>query len=179
MPGQFIDYYLPFIEQGKPLTAQEQATQILTKATKCIESGCTGVAITYSANYDQSIRINETYQNGQWQTHTNGANQAQVIFQMEELQENQFRNLQSKMRIAPITTLTYSTFGGKSHKQVVNDDLENIKRLLDHNWTVLGWINQISAPDYAVGGGIVQLPAELSSMIQKTLKEFSQRYGIR
>jgi hypothetical protein len=176
MAGRFINFYLPFAEHGNFITSQEQAKRIIARTEEQIKLGCKGVAITYSANYDQTVRINATYQSGQWHTHTHGANQAEVISALENLLENEFKHLQYKIRIAPITTLTYSTFGGNTHEEVVVQDLQNIKALLDANWCVHGWINQVSAPHYAVGGGIAQLTPEISARIQKTLKEFANQY---
>lgn len=180
--GQFIDFYLPFIDAaGNRVADSEQAQQILTKATALIAAGAKGVAITYSANYDQTVEIGKTYGAGDWNTHTSGSNQASVMMNMEILMGSTESALAHTMRIAPITTMTYNTigngYGGHTHKEVVEQDLKNIKSLLDDGWAVLGWINQKSKPNYGVGGGVTKsLPTELKDLIQTTLKQYSKSY---
>lgn len=175
--GKFIPFFLPFSENGHYLTSEEQAMRITNYAQELIAKGAIGVAITYSANYDQTQRIAQTYSEGNWNTHTSGANQAAVMTALEELQIISHKNLQHKIRIAPITTMTYSDYGGKSHEEVVVDDLYKIEDLLRKGWMVLGWMNQNTAPNYAVGGGIAELPEKLSALIQANLKEFEKRYS--
>ena len=79
MTGAFYPFFLPFIENGKPLSAMDQARRIIQEAAKRLEYGAAGFAITYSANYDQSVHIRQTYRDGNWITGTSGANQAEVM----------------------------------------------------------------------------------------------------
>lgn len=175
--GCLIDFYLPYQNQnGESVSSYDQAVAILEEAKKWIAKGYKGVAITYSANYDQTTAIHRTYKSGHWNTKTSGANQAEVMREMESLLGNVYSALQHHVLIAPITTMTYSNFGGNSHKDVVESDLKHIKSLLENEWIVLGWQNQHSRPDYAVGGGIATLPAEINNLIQSTLAQYAKNF---
>ncbi len=172
MPGTFYPWLLPFMEHGNPVSPQQQAMRIIGEAEKRIGSETPGFGITYSANYDQTQTIRNTYSQGGWRTGTSGSNQAEVMRCLETLLATEFSQWQFKIRIAPITTMTYSDFGGLTHRQVVENDLSAIRDLLNDGWIVAGWVNQHSHPDFAVGGGIAQLPRDLSQLIQKTLRQF-------
>lgn len=175
--GCFSEFYLPYQNQnGESVSSHDQAVAILEEAKKWIAKGYSGVAITYSANYAQTTAIHRTYTSGQWYTQTSGANQAEVMREMELLLGNAYSTLQHQAHIAPITTMTYSDYGGKSHKNVVEYDLNHIKSLLENGWVVLGWQNQHTRPDYAVGGGIATLPADINSMIQTTLAQYAKDF---
>lgn len=183
--GNFINFLLTY----KGRTPDDQAILILQKAQALIDSGSKGVLITYSANYGQTQKINNTYENGQFDTGTNGANQAAVIAHMETLLRDKpaYSSLQLKMRIAPITTMTYSGYGDKTHKQIVEEDLAHIKNQLNNGWDVLGWINEGSNPEYAVGGGVasssdpdnpgqIRFPKTLQKIVQATLNKYAAEY---
>ena len=183
--GVFIDFLLAYEENGRFISSQMQAQTIIDKAKALLANGAAGVAITYSANFGQTQKIAETYQIGAWNTETGGSNQADVMMAMENLLGSTATELQGKLRIAPITTMTYTDYGGKTHAKVITDDLAAIKALLEQGWVILGWINQVSAPDYAVGGGIAnsldaqgmpRFPKSLSDFVQMTLKGFSSNY---
>lgn len=171
MQGKFISFNLPYIENGKSLSGEAQALRILNFAEDMLSHNkYLGVAISYSANYDQTLHINNCYKNKQWYTGTNGANQASVMNAMEELLNDRYHNLQGKIRIAPITTMSYSGFHGKTHEEIILNDLKNIETLVRAGWCVLGWKNQTSSPYFAVGGGIANLPQPLSELIQNKLR---------
>lgn len=178
--GHFVNFYLPFInENGELISAKDQAMAIIEEAQKRISKGSPGVAITYSANYRQTLIIRQIYYSGGWETHTYGANQAEVMYKMEYLLRTTYKELQRNLQIAPITTMTGGIpYGEKTHQEVVAIDLAYIKTLLDDNWDVLGWINKIQNPlRYAVGGGVVKnLPQEINDFIQTTLTEYSMDY---
>lgn len=95
---------------------------------------------------------------------------------MENLIETGYVHLKGKLIIAPITTMSYSGFGSKTHIEIVKEDLLNIENLLNRGVFVLGWINQKSNPCYAIGGGITNLSPEISNLIQSELKRFSALY---
>ncbi len=177
MKGKFIPFLLPFKEGEKFISNEEQALRILTKANSLIIEGYSHVYITYSANYDQTRSITAAYNSNKWQTHTGGANQAAVMSAMEDLLAAEFKHLQGKMRIAPVSTLTYSDFGGHTHKEVIEKDLQQIEEHLQHGEVVLGWMNQNTQPRYAIGGGIAQLPEALNELIQTKLKELAKSYA--
>ncbi len=175
----FINFHLPYKdENGAFVSSEQQARSILDKAQTLIDSGVKGVAITYSANYGQTVNIHKVYNAGEWFTGTSGSNQADVMTKMEKLMETEYSDLQHLLQIAPITTMTYEIkdggYGGKTHQEVVEADLAYIKQLLDKGWTVLGWINQDSSPLYAVGGGIASLPIVLDNLIQDTLSQYAR-----
>lgn len=173
----FINFYLAYIdESGNDVSAHDQALAIICEAQKLISQGSPGVAITYSANYDQTVRIHKTYESGQWNTHTSGSNQAAVMQAMESLMGGTYSTLQRRLEIAPITTMTHRDYGGRTHQQVVESDLEYIKGLLEKGWDVLGWQTQSSIPRYAIGGGIATLPADIDTLIQTTLAQYAVDY---
>ncbi|MCC7249757.1 MAG: hypothetical protein IT473_14135 [Lysobacter sp.] len=178
--GQFVAFYLPYIDQnGNKSASSHQAAAIVAEAQARIDAGSPGVAITYSANYGQTVAIHAAYDGGGWNTKTSGANQADVMREMESLLGGQNASLQRKLEIAPITTMTYSDYGGRTQDQVVQADLDYIKALLDKGWTVLGWQNQDSAPKgrYAVGGGVAGgLPQAIDTLIQTTLTQYASKY---
>ncbi|MCC5938878.1 MAG: hypothetical protein JJU34_16485 [Lunatimonas sp.] len=177
MRGCFIDFELPFKANAGIIPARDQVRRILAKAKETLELGYVGVAITYSANFQQRNKIRETYASGDWQTFTQGANQAAVMRELEGfLDTMEFEPIRNKVRIAPITTLTYSDFGGKTQEEIVKEDLGYIANLLHNGWAVLGWINEPSSGRYAVGGGIVKLPDQLEKTIQEGLAEFARRF---
>ncbi|MFM7448558.1 MAG: NADAR family protein [Leptolyngbyaceae cyanobacterium] len=95
---------------------------------------------------------------------------------MESLMGGKYSALQRRLEIAPITTMTYSDYGGRTHQQVVESDLEYIKFLLDKGWDVLGWQNQSSIPGYAIGGGVATLLQEIKTLIQTTLAKYAVDY---
>jgi len=181
--GAFQGIMIKYKDANGYISADQQAIEILEEANKLMENGAVGVAITYSANYGQTVDINQTYKNGGWQVNISGANQADVMAKMESLLVTSYSNLQGKMRIAPITTMSYSIppYGSSTHEEVVKNDLKNIKDLLDKGWTVLGWQNQDSGSNsFAVGGGVAKrrgdFPQNLSDMVQTTLKQFEVDY---
>lgn len=175
--GHFINFYLHYEDKsGKGVSSLEQALAIIAEAQKLIGGGSPGVAITYSANYGQTQKIHKTYEAGGWNTQTSGANQADVMQEMESLMGGKYSSLQRQLEIAPITTIP-DTYSGKTHLQVVESDLEYIKSLLDKKWDVLGWQNQGSKPHYAVGGGVAgPLPQEINTLIQTTLAKYAVDY---
>ena len=181
--GAFINYILAYKKDDIYISAKNQALNILEKARTLINDKAIGVAITYSANYGQTLQINKVYNEGGWNTETSGANQAEVMSNMELLLETTYKSLKTKIRIAPITTMNAYTnpldpwrlfVSFRPVENIVNEDLKRIKNLLEHGWTVLGWQNQdtainIEAP-YAIGGGIAKLPFSVNKKIQETLK---------
>jgi len=183
--GQFINFNIPFLQNGAYVSSQSQAKQILTKAQSLINDGAIGVAITYSANYGQTLTIESVYASGGWDTHTNGANQAAVMSEMESLMGSTYQSLQGRMRIAPITTMNAYTNPlnpWNEHVQmgIVENDLDRIQQYLQNGWMVLGWQNQDTVTNatypYAVGGGVVKPPQAITNKIQVTLIQFSKTY---
>lgn len=182
-PGNFIPFLLRYKPQhnSQPgdLDSIQQAQAIIDKTRALLAAGAAGVAITYSANYNQTVAIHQVYTAGGWNTHTMGGNQATVMAEMERLMglpEN--RDVQMKLRIAPISTMSYPTIF--THYQYVFLDLVNIKvGYLDQGWTVLGWQNQDVAPgEYAVGGSIAgKMPDEIRYLIQNVLKLYEKQYA--
>ena len=187
--GSFLPYYLPYrTPSGQGISEQSQAETLLKEAQKLVAAGAAGVAITYSANYGQTVHITATYQAGNWNPQVGGVNQAQVMADMLSLLGTTYSALQMKMRIAPITTMSYppDDYGSYTHAQVVDQDLAAIKSLLDSGWTVLGWQNNSTATQsFAVGGGVSkkpgpngkpQFPPALSDLVQKRLQQFAVDY---
>ncbi|WP_228019646.1 DUF2281 domain-containing protein [Sphaerospermopsis sp. LEGE 08334] len=177
--GKFIDFYLPYSQDGNHISAKSQAEKILQEADTLLKKGSFGVAIIYSANYDQTKTIRKTYAEGGYKTGTSGANQANVMTEMEKLLDTNYQHLQGKIRIAPITTMTFLDFDGKDHITVVKDDLAQIQQMLENGWDILGWQNQTtikSKNKYAVGGGVAKLSDDISNEIQSTLLSLASQY---
>lgn len=149
--GSFIRFELTFRDK----TADQQARAILAEAQDRLDAGALGVGITYSANLDQTGRIRRVYADGEWNTGTSGANQASVMTAMEALQTHEFASLQGKVRIVPITTMSYGELPtGTSMDDIVVADLAAIRAVVAAGWTVLGWINESGSDQFAVGGGV-------------------------
>ena len=72
--GSFINFCLRFNTKHEPgLSSEDQAKAILQKGQELIQNGSKGVGITYSANYGQTRKIEETYKKGGWFTGTDGS----------------------------------------------------------------------------------------------------------
>lgn len=184
--GTFINFNLPFLQNGAFVPPRDQAAAILRKAGELLAKGAQGVAITYSANYGQTREIERVYLSGGWNTQTTGLNQAAVIDAMEVLLGGRYAALQGKMRIAPITTMNaYADPADPWNDDVlmgiVTTDLARIKNYLEAGWDVLGWQNQDTVGDpkhpYAVGGGVAQLPPAVADKIQQTLMAYAGIYA--
>lgn len=183
--GRFINFYLAYQDgSGRTVPARDQAHAIIAEAQELIDRGSPGVAIIYSANYDQTLMIRKTYGSGGWDTHTDGANQGQVMAAMEAIMGSEFASLKHQLEIAPITTMTYSGYGGQTHEHVIESDLTHIKSLLDKGWDVLGWQNQDSVKNptapYAVGNSTSgPLPKTFNDLIQSTLAKYAVDYPVK
>jgi hypothetical protein len=181
MSGEFIDFYLEFrsLQKAGGMTDKEQAEAILAKAQSLCNAGSSGVAITYSANEHQTDDLEKAYAGGHYRAGITGANQAQVMRHLEMLLgDANWCDLQMKMRIAPITTIAYSS---EPHT-IIKRDLQRIKSYLSDGWVVLGWQNQGSKGTdhpYAVGGGVVSLPDDIVDAIQGGLKALAREFSAR
>jgi hypothetical protein len=177
MKGKFIPILIPFKRNDVPVSPEDQAVQILSAADELMKNGiCVKTGIIYSANYDQTKSIHHTYQNNKAITDINGANQAQVMYALEKLLTRSFSHLQHKFRIVPITTISYSGYDGFSHEAVIKNDLYHLESLLQNGWCIFGWMNQHTAPEFAIGGGIASLSEQQNHLIQSTLKKFAEIY---
>ena len=176
--GKFINFCLDYSK----LSSQQQAEKILKKADELVGNASKGVAITYSANYGQTRKIQQVYLAGGWHTQTNGSNQAQVMHAMESLLADTYQHLQGKLRIVPITTMNayenpVEPWNNGVHMGIVITDLDRIWAYLENGWSILGWqhqktVNSTTHP-YAVGGGIANVPESISQNIQKTLMGYA------
>lgn len=182
--GKFIPfnlhYKVPHSNKPGQLDSTQQALAIITHARTLIAAGAAGVAITYSANYNQTLAINKTYQDGGWNTQTSGGGQATVMMEMERLMGlPEHSDIRMKLRIAPITTMSYPS--ELTPYQYVFLDLAYIKsHLLDQGWSVLGWQNQDVAPGkFAIGGHISgKMPDDVRHMIQGVLNLYEKMYHL-
>lgn len=171
--GVFIDFPLAFLENGNGgLSNGDQALTIEAAARLLVALGHPVVAITYSANEDQTKALVAAYAQNQYAAGINGLHQAEVMAAQEaDLGTKTASDLQMKLRIAPITTiLTSST----DQSTVIQADLKRCKSQLDQGWAILGWQNQSSVKDtvhpYAIGGGVaLGLPAAIVTEIQSGL----------
>lgn len=187
--GIFVNFNIPYSKGGKTVPSQSQAEEILKKAKELLDAGAKGVGIIYSANYGQTRKIEQVYFAGGWNTQTGGANQADVIREMESLLgTTPHQQLQGRMRIIPITTMNAYAGDGPIEdwnddvlRGIVTTDLDRIKSYLEGDWYVLGWQNQKTVDDdkhpYAVGGGTTQLPPVVSDQVQNTLINYAKQYS--
>ncbi len=195
-PGKFIKTLIPFKDDdGDEVSPEDQARQILNIASAFLNNGSHGVYLTYSSDFEQTLDIIKTYQDGGWSTNVNGSHQAATIAALESLLGLEYIRLQRKVRIAPITTMSdrpiteedKTGFANKTHLEVIEEDLDRIRSDLDGGWDVLGWVNQQTDPDFAVGGGAenaenpnfaceTQFPAHLQSFVRKRLASFDIQY---
>jgi hypothetical protein len=177
MKGKFIPLLIPFQTNKQLVPAAEQALQILKAVDQLTkENSCKYAGITYSSNYDQTKTIRLCYLNNKSITGINGANQAAVIHEIEKLLSENFLPLQGKFRVVPVTTMTYTNYDDLTLEAVIENDLKEMKNLLDEGYCIFGWMNQNTAPEYAIGGGIASLPDNLQKKIQETLKHYSEKY---
>lgn len=162
--------------------ANAQAKVILRTVDSLHAQGFERVGITYSANNDQSKTIAAIYNQGEWNTATNGGNQAAVMAAVEELlHAKEFQHMQHVFRILPITTCAQAGGIGAVEDQWLDRDLENIDNFLKDGGAVLGWQNQNTSKNprapFAIGGGISQqLTSEQNQRVQSTLLRLMQKY---
>lgn len=151
--GALVPFELTFTGRSP----DDQARLILQEARGRLVAGALGVGITYSANLGQGESIRTVYESGGWNTHTGGANQASVMTAMETLEGTEFADVQKKLRIVPITTMSYQPLpSGITMDDIVVADLAAIRDLITQGWTVLGWINEAGSDHFAVGGGVAK-----------------------
>lgn len=177
MKGKFIPLLIPFQNNKQHVPAEEQALKILKTVDQLTRgNSCKYAGITYSSNYDQTKTIRLCYLNNKSITGINGANQAAVIHEIEKLLSKKFVHLQGKFRVIPITTMTYTNYDDLTLEAVIKNDLKEMEKLLDEGYCIFGWMNQNTAPQYAIGGGIASLPENMQKLVQKTLKHYSETY---
>ena len=157
--------------------AQAQARKILNEARRQHKNGATFVGLTYSANHEQTIKILDTYKNNNWQTGTFGANQAQVIADIERFLETEYKDLQQVFRIVPITTMNYSGAKNCASDDEIQFSLDAATKFLEQSDAVtLGWRNQdtVDKKQLAIGGGIALkiLTENQQEMIQKWVNQY-------
>ena len=184
--GQFIDFLLPYMEDGRSIPSAEQASRIFDEADRLVAEGAVGAAIIYSANYGQTQDIVKAYDAGQATVTLTGANQAQVMIAMEDGLASTHKHLQGKLRIAPISTMNgygsqrLEPWDDAVHMAILKADLARIEEWLKAGWTILGWQNQdtvkSSTHPYAVGGKIANMPAKIDAYIQQTLIGLAKTY---
>ncbi|KTD72572.1 hypothetical protein [Legionella tucsonensis] len=158
MPNSIVPFRVDFEKNGSSVSSRDQAIQILDEVARLHANGAKTVGITYSANQDQTDKITDTYKKGSWKTGTNGANQAAVISQIEQLlTEPKYQHLQSVYRTVPITTMKYDSKG----KAVPTDDtsvkqsLSHASQFMEGGGVLLGWTNQKTPQgSLAIGGGV-------------------------
>ena len=179
--GKFIKFNLNYDN----LSNREQAEKIVSTARSLLDDGVRGVAITYSANYGQTRKSQQVYFSGGWDTGTSGANQAEVMTEMETFLKDSATELRGNLRILPITTMNGGSIPTDEwnvdlHRGIVITDLDRVQRYLDSGWVVLGWQNQktVDSPThpFAIGGGVASLPDGLSKLIQRRLIDLSTKY---
>lgn len=176
--GVFVRFRLDFEQDKVEVPADGQALQILDRMNAPSFRSHPGCLITYSANENQTEAIAQTYAKGGWQTGTNGMNQAEVMAAMETLLGTPgWAHLQQRARIAPLTTIPTTSKDESAWKARIRQDLDLIENQLKDGWVVLGWINQKSDPEFAVGGGVAgALPAEMHRLIQDRLSAMAKDY---
>ncbi len=170
---------IPIVLNFSKLSHHEQAKAILAEVSRLHQIGYSKVGITYSANYAQSENIHHCYQTKKWITGTSGANQAEVISEIEGLlQTKEYQKFQGIFHILPITTMLLTHEPSQSHKvglpdEIVKKDQDFILNFIKEGGVVLGWQNQLSTEEkpFAVGGGIARmLPDNMKLSESQTLE---------
>ena len=174
---------IPMCISFENASANQQAEQILNYALNLLDKQpeLPGIGLTYSANHEQTLKIINCYENGDSETEINGANQANVVYMVEQflLHHKKYKTLQNKFRIVPISTMNYNTQGTKipCTDQEFDVCIRNILDLFKKQWCILGWQNQTTINNkeqpYAIGGGVARdvTPKQHTDKIQKLLKE--------
>jgi len=176
----FIPFRLEFNNSDRDDTTK-QAQVILDKIDELLNIGYTQVGITYSANAKQSQDIRTCYERGRNITGTSGSNQAAVVQEVERLLQTTYQRLLGKFRIIPICTMTYS---GTFNNSDLQTDLIGAKSFLEKEGHVLlGWQNQYTGDNYAIGGGVnrslpinQKVTPSQEKEIQDTLKDLARIY---
>ncbi|KEI70567.1 hypothetical protein GV64_07290 [Endozoicomonas elysicola] len=171
----------PFCMDYKQLSSRDQAGKILFRADEILKSHpeLPGIAVTYSANHGQTMAVINCYNNKQWKTGISGSNQAEVMKEMEWLQRDggRFQHLQHRVRIAPLSTMKYTSFNMKKAvtDQELKVSLDYLDKLIADGWQVLGWQTPVSLKNkdapFAVGGGVSSkvMPEAHKQLIQGKL----------
>lgn len=185
--GNFIPILIPFKDSsGNYISADGQATQILNEADKLIAAGAAGVAIIYSANYQQTQNAEAAYSAGKDTFPIGGNHQATVMSAMENLMTSTYPPLLGKMQIACITTLNeYASPWAVSEypkwSTILHSDFQNLHNLLNKGWDILGWQNQKTIKTkskYAIGNGDYKVPKKFNKYIQSHLVMLAKSYGV-
>lgn len=158
MPNGIVPFRVDFEKNGTSVSSRAQAIQILDEVARLHANGAKTVGITYSANQDQTDKITDTYKKGGWKTGTNGANQAAVISQIEQLlTEPKYQHLQSVYRTVPITTMKFDSKGKAvpADDTSVKESLKHASQFMKDGGVLLGWTNQKTPQgSLAIGGGV-------------------------
>ncbi|MCW8419421.1 hypothetical protein OQJ18_00415 [Fluoribacter dumoffii] len=158
MPKNIVPFQVDFAKNGTPVSSRDQAIKILDEVNRLHANGAKKVGITYSANQAQTDKIIDTYQKGGWKTGTNGANQASVVAQIEQLLTTpKYQHLQGVYQTVPITTMQYDSKGNPkpADPSSVKKSLEHASQFMDSGGVLLGWTNQKTPQgSLAIGGGV-------------------------
>ncbi|QLZ68879.1 hypothetical protein FOLKNPGA_01659 [Legionella sp. PC1000] len=158
MPNSIVPFRVDFEKNGTSISSRDQAIKILDEVARLHANGAKTVGITYSANQAQTDKIIDTYNKGGWKTGTNGANQASVISEIEQLlTEPKYQHLKGVYRTVPITTMKFDSKGnaGPADDDSVKKSLSHASQFMDDGGVLLGWTNQ-KTPEgrLAIGGGV-------------------------
>ncbi|STY29168.1 Dot/Icm secretion system substrate [Legionella wadsworthii] len=177
MPNSIVPFQVNYEKNGTPISAREQAIKILDQVDKLHDkgNGAKKVGITYSANQNQTDTIIDSYQKGKWNTGTSGANQANVISEIEKLlAEPKYQHLKGVYETVPITTMKYDKNGkaAAADPSSVTKSLDHASQFMDNGGVLLGWTNQKTHPNLAIGGGVASSvqPADQKKMISDWVK---------
>ena len=136
------------------LSTIEQAQAILEYVAQLHSSYPNAlIGITYSANDEQYRKIWETYSAGMYNTGTSGANQAAVIYHVENsIVSNS--DLAKVFRIIPIPTMT-KCGPRQTTDELVSEALDRATEFVQSGNILIGWANQCTTVGrLAIGGGV-------------------------
>ncbi len=154
--GKIHGFKVPFKNpNGKGISTEDQAQQIISDIEAMLTSNSDAkIAITYSANNDQSAGIIDAYTKPGGYTFDPGAGNQGAVFTIVA-QQIQAKGWSDKVHILPISTCLHSGGVGAVSPQIVQRDAENIAKHLGAGWVTLGLQNQhTTGTAYSVGGGI-------------------------
>ena len=179
--GHFLPFNLAYKTQGGvEISAKSQAETFLDAALKLYDGGkgYQKVGLTYSANHDQTIKIKDTFDMGDWRTGTSGEHQAAVLHEAEALMETEkYKSLHGVVQWMPFTTMVGSE--GKFEPKWVTDDINNLNQFMsDEGRILLGWQNQGTVTNeqkpFAIGGGVAEGLDDSKKASEKQLTSFQE-----
>ena len=178
--GKIHPFQVPFEDANKKgIGAQAQAAQILADMQAMLKKNPNAkIAITYSANNDQSEDLIKSYETGNYGNNLGGGNQANTFLELSKMIKA--NGLSDQIHILPVSTCLHPITGTGDlpvTQEIVKRDAQNIAKHLGAEWIVLGLQNQpqdVKKPiTYPIGTGLAkqvwkgQLQANMNTALEQ------------